>query len=106
MRIAQAALCDSLSIGYSFYSWSIRMFSSAQDMKNLFHDLDKIVTLRASEKEMPGAPPGNGNSRGGNRRRRCVHVLFLVLIMASCNCPRSRLKVSLRYIVMRGERKT
>eukprot|EP00752_Nemacystus_decipiens_P009941 g8865.t1 len=42
---------------------------SAQDMKNLFHDLDKIVTLRASEKEAQGAPPGSGNPRGGNTRR-------------------------------------
>ena len=46
-------------------------------MKNLFHDLDKIVTLRASEKETPGARPGSGNSRGGSTRRRCVHVVVL-----------------------------
>lgn len=39
-------------------------------MKNLFHDLDKAITLRAGEKEK--STVAGGSSRGSNKRRRSV----------------------------------
>lgn len=57
-------------------------------MKNLFHNLDKIVTLRASEKEAPGAlPAGSGNSRGGSKRRRWVDVVVVAMCWFYCCRP-------------------
>lgn len=53
--------------------------SSGQDMKHLFHDLDKAVTVmqRAAEKQQQSEGATGGSSNGGNRLRRWVEMFLL-----------------------------